>query len=306
MNFSIIIPTYNRERMLIKHVSQAISELNEFNIEIIIINDNKNNPINQNIFPQYDKLFIYENPNKGVASARNYGALKATNEWLIFMDDDMQIFKNNLFSFRNHCYSMGKNCVNIEWEYPPDVMAKIRKDSFGRFLEKYGFTSMRGWNNFSNWPKNSIVNVKSIASANLLIRKIDFLETGGYDEKFPHAGFEDYVFSENLKKNGFNMFVDTTSIMYHNEEDRLILKQWLERKERDGETRKVSVELGFSEVKIHYSLIKKIIYSQHKLYLPFLSAITNIISGLEMFDYFSFNVYKFMLGTYIYKGYTKK
>lgn len=304
--YSIIISTYNREKILKENLANLLIELRECEIEIIIINDFKNKDLDDYFYQLKNNIKIYNNPKSGVASARNFGASKAKNEWLIFLDDDMIFSKDNLVSFNKYIFNNDKICVNIEWDYPTKLKNKINNSSFGRYLEEKGFTSMRGWNNYPNWKEKSSNKVDSVSSANLLINKKRFFEIKGYSEEFPFAGFEDYVFSNKLKLNNFTMIVDTTSIMYHNEEDRTILIEWLKRKERDAFTRKIAVKHGYHEKEIKYTLIKKTIYSNNKFYLPLIFFILNSISERKILDRISFMLIDFLLGTFIYKGYMKQ
>ncbi len=305
MLLSIIIPTCNRNDILSKHIHHLQTELTGLDYEVIIINDSKiNNVTLSEKVPYYIKFF--NNPKSGVASARNYGAQLAKGEWLLFLDDDMIIFKENIDSYLKYCDVKEKFCVNIEWVYPPEVIEDIKKKSFGRFLIKYGFTTMRGWNNNSDWDINSSILVDSIASANLFIKKEYFFQTGGYDEKFPFAGFEDYTFSKLLKSHQFKMYVDTTSLMFHNEEDRLTVNDWFIRKERGGETRKIAVNKGNKELRIKHNLIKKMLYSINPIFIFLLKNIVSITDNYKILDKFSFSCYKLLLGIYIYRGYNKK
>ena len=90
MDISIIIPTYNRNNLLYKHLAIAFQELSGLSYEILVINDSKTNIVN---IPQdwQSAISVYNNPKQGVASARNYGASLAKSDNLLFVDDDMII-----------------------------------------------------------------------------------------------------------------------------------------------------------------------------------------------------------------------
>jgi glycosyltransferase involved in cell wall biosynthesis len=302
---SVIIPTYNRGEVFIqtiKHVCQALKRFD--NYEVLVINDSKT----QNIFipSECDKsVVVYANKKNGAAAARNYGAYLAKGEWLLFLDDDMILSEENINTYLKYTALNQKICVNIEWEYPSDVLNEISQKSFGRFLIKYGFTTMRGWSNYPDWDKNATIPVSSITSPNLFIRKSDFISTNGYDESFPFAGFEDYAFSKRLEENHFEMYIDTTSLMYHNEIDRLEPDAWFERKVRGSETRKIAVQNGFTEIGLQYSSFKKIIYQIQVVLQPFIYLILFFTNPFKWLDFISFACYKRLLGIAIFKGFTK-
>jgi glycosyltransferase involved in cell wall biosynthesis len=302
---SVIIPTYNRSAVFGQTIKSAYHALKEFdNYEILVINDSKNQEV---VIPiEFSNgVMVYENKKSGVAAARNYGAYLAKGEWLLFLDDDMILSEDNVNTYFKYTELNQKICVNIEWEYPADVLNEISKKPFGRFLIKYGFTTMRGWSNYPDWDKNAMVLVNAITSPNLFIRKTDFISTNGYDESFPYAGFEDYAFSKQLEKNQFKMYIDTNSMMYHNEIDRLEPKAWFERKVRGSETRKIAVQNGFMEIDLKYNRIKKIMYQIQVVLQPFLYFVLFFTTLFKWFDFVSFACYKRLLGIAIFKGFTK-
>ena len=303
-SISIIIPTKDRTQLLNATLDKLFEAIEKFNIEILVINDSKDS--RPDLVRFKNKLECLDNPGNGVASARNHGAKNAKGEWLIFLDDDMIVSKENIKSYIKHTINSQKVTINIEWEYPVQVIDKIKENSFGRFLIEHGFTSLRGWCNNPEWMVNTMNVVSGITSQNLLINKRSFLDTGGYNEDFPLAGFEDYALSRELQKHGFTMYVDTTSLMYHNEIDRLSPNEWFKRKERGGITRKVAVELGYTEITIQYSFAKKIFYFLTPFIEPAIKFILAFSSKFKLIDALSFACYKMLLGISIYKGYTKK
>ncbi|MCY6353988.1 glycosyltransferase [Clostridium sp. ZS2-4] len=86
---SIIIPTLNSKQ----YISQAIqSILNQSykDYEIIIVDDGSADNTYEELKKYEDKIKYYYKKNGGVASARNYGMLKANGEYICFLDaDDM-------------------------------------------------------------------------------------------------------------------------------------------------------------------------------------------------------------------------
>lgn len=305
LNFiSVIIPTKDRGEIFQYTLLKAYEALLEHrHFEIIVVNDSKTNEI-QIPDELKDKAKIINNPKSGVASARNLGVSMSKGNWLLFLDDDMVMNRNNVNTYLNYCDRNDKFCVNIEWVYPPEITAVLSYGAFGRFLVKYGFTTMRGWNNYPDWNSNASISVNSVASPNLFMSKTSFLSTKGYDENFPYAGFEDYVFSERLKENGFKMYVDTRSCMFHNESDRLDQEAWFARKKRDGETRKIAVKLGFDSIQLKYGILKNSFYATQSIWLPVVKSVLFFTTPFKLFDLISFKCFKLRLGMAIYKGYT--
>lgn len=87
---SIILPVYNGEKYIERTIQNILKSVYE-NIEIVIVNDGSEDASLSicNRLAQKDKrISVYTKQNGGVASARNYGVLKATGEFLCFCDQD--------------------------------------------------------------------------------------------------------------------------------------------------------------------------------------------------------------------------
>jgi glycosyltransferase involved in cell wall biosynthesis len=85
---SVIIPTYNAERTVLKTV-ESVQKQTFSDIEIIIINDGSTDrtlELVQSIKDQRLKIFSYENG--GLPVARNRGISQATGEFISFVDAD--------------------------------------------------------------------------------------------------------------------------------------------------------------------------------------------------------------------------
>ena len=102
------------------------------------------------------------------------------------------------------------------------------------------------------------------------------------------------------------MFVDTTSLMYHNEKDRVNPKDWFKRKERGGTTMQMAVKLGYREFELKHNLIKRLFYSLTLITEPLLKMTLFFTSPFKALDFLSFKIYKLRIGISTYKGYVKK
>lgn len=104
---SIVIPTYNRTEYLKKAIKSAIDQTYE-EIEIIVVDDNKNKPeIREWVealmkeFPQV--VYIQNDKNLGGGSNRNRGIEKANGEFIAFLDDD-DYFEPDKIRMQMECY----------------------------------------------------------------------------------------------------------------------------------------------------------------------------------------------------------
>ncbi|MCB0508730.1 MAG: glycosyltransferase family 2 protein [Bacteroidetes bacterium] len=304
MNFSIIIPTKNRNNILLESLSYAIDACKNHQVEIIIVNDGDKAIELPNEF--VDKVKVLKNPKSGVASARNFGAKNATSEHLIFMDDDMWMQADNIPALEQLISTLPQNsCINLNWTYPSSLISKAEKTQFGRYLQHYHFTSLKGWCKDLPWDDDNLFLINSITSQFLYIHKTTWQNVAGYNENFPHAGFEDHDFARRLHETGTEFYIYPKSFLFHNEADRLNPKDWLARKQRGGETRKYAVHFGYHNLALHYSLFKSVVYSICIFIKPLLFIFLKLIPNIPAFDFIYFRIINLLLGTHSFEGYTK-
>nr|WKN36967.1 glycosyltransferase [Tunicatimonas sp. TK19036] len=301
---SLIIPTKDRGALLEQTIRQARASLTSFDHEIIVIND----ATSEVSLPSElsDMLTIVNNPKQGVASARNYGVSLAKGEWLLFLDDDMLMDTTNVRDVLSIAQNQPNACYNINWEYPPNLKSKLEHSQFGRFLNHYGFTTFRGWHKNSAWDSHAIFASNAVTSQFLFISKDVFLRTGGYNEGFPFAGFEDYDLAQRFKQHQIGIFINPNTMAYHNEADRNTIEKWLARRKRGGKTRQVAVQMGYSELTLHYGAIKSGIYNFVLLHQNTFLRLLEFIPNMKLFDRVYFLVTNLLYGAYVYEGYHEK
>src|SRR5690348_5405785 len=89
--FSVVIPTHERRDVVVRNVAKLGGQT-ESDFEVVVVDDGSRDGTAQALrslhvpFP----LKVIEQPNRGVATARNVGAAAAVGEYLLFLDDDME------------------------------------------------------------------------------------------------------------------------------------------------------------------------------------------------------------------------
>lgn len=89
VKFSIIIPLYNKERMILRTLYSVLTQTYE-NFEIIIIDDGSTDKSVELISKKCadDRIHLIRQKNSGVSSARNRGIESATGHYIAFLDAD--------------------------------------------------------------------------------------------------------------------------------------------------------------------------------------------------------------------------
>ena len=255
---TIIIPTKDRGGIFFKTLNQIVESSSQHDVEILVIN---NSAVPLRIENKPANVFIYDNPNdkNSVFSSRNYGASIAKSPILLFVDDDILVSRNAIdYAITFHSQN-SKACLNVNWEYPPELIEKIKDTVFGNYIIKSGFSSMRNLYKGKEWKDDKPFVSMKIASFFFGIMKCDFDKIGGYNEKHLYEG-TDVDLSKNLNNNRITIWINPLIMVYHNEEDRVDIVNWLERKRRLGAILRNSVILGDKTQALHYPLFKRTFY----------------------------------------------
>ncbi len=303
-NISIVIPTFKRYNILIKSLKPISVLRSKYNIEVIVVNDDSTSEIE--LPDEFSFVKVVKNPKNGVASARNLGVSISKNDWVLFLDDDIIITEQALLAISELGFKDEYKIHFPNWEYPEEMNEIIRNSVFGKYLTKASLTSFKGYLGHANkdhWKNDSIFEINSGASYFLLINKKIFESIGGYNEQFPFAGFEDYDLPKRLFNIGVRFFVVPNITVFHNEEDRLEIEKWLQRKYNGAITRKVAVNMGYRELDPRFSETKKIVYS---IIIPFIKIIKFILNYTRKFnslDSLSFKLINLLEGIQFYRGF---
>lgn len=306
---SIVLPTKDRHPILFKTLSSILDSTAEIRCEILIIDNSTSTDIQlpENLKRPY--VFIYKNPGNrnSVFASRNYGCMMASCDCLIFIDDDILVNRESILFAMEFQKSNPRAASNVSWEYPPVLMNEMKKTFFGRFLIYSGFTTMRELYGVNRWKDKMLFESGEVASFFLSVSRKLFMDIGAYEERHLHEG-TDISLIENFKKNSVPMFIHAGITVYHNEEDRIEMKNWLGRKKRLGEISAHAVALGEKENHImHYSPMKRFLFRIIYAIRPLLFLFIRICpQSMNFLDKFMFRLLSALTGAYIHSGYSKQ
>ncbi|OOF66163.1 glycosyltransferase family 2 protein [Rodentibacter sp. Ppn85] len=91
--FSIIVPSYNRKSE-IPALLESLTHQTDKGFEVVIVDDKSQEPVVVEKSYPFKVKVIRNETNRGAAESRNIGARAATEEWLLFLDDDDRFAEN--------------------------------------------------------------------------------------------------------------------------------------------------------------------------------------------------------------------
>jgi glycosyltransferase involved in cell wall biosynthesis len=143
MDLSIIVPVYNVEEYIRPCLNSIFQQgLDEYCYEVIIVNDgtrDRSMEVIQDIIEAHCNIIVINQDNLGLSSARNTGLLKATGDYIQFVDSDDLLVVD----------SLGHIMEDIRQKQPELFIAG--------FVKKTNEEIMNGWmpeqNEYNSFPK---------------------------------------------------------------------------------------------------------------------------------------------------------
>lgn len=97
IKFSIILPTFNREKIIRQAIDSVLSQ--DYSIwELIVVDDGSTDATNEVVSAYQDKRIKYFKlkSNEGVNEARNYGLMQSSGDYIVLLDSDNMLTVNIL------------------------------------------------------------------------------------------------------------------------------------------------------------------------------------------------------------------
>lgn len=176
MKFSIIIPTYNRRRLLMKAIDTVLAQTFA-DFELIIVDDGSTDDTKWMIDAYGDlRLQYIFQENQGPAAARNSGLKHAQGEWIAFLDSDDWWLPEKL-----------QRAVDYIKEYPDIHIFHTEEVWYrhGKLLEQ-----KKKHQKPDGQVYKKALPICCISISTAVVRKSILEEVGGFDESFPAC--EDY------------------------------------------------------------------------------------------------------------------
>lgn len=300
---SAVMPTFGREEIFKISIVHLVEACVDLPVEIIVVNDDQTQAINLPEKAEGRVRVVDNDTGSGVASARNLGVREAKAPHFVVLDNDMIVSRKHIESLLAFIEERPDSVHNFDWVYPPELEDRLARLPFGRYLQRFGFTTRKGWGDGPGRRENAISLFETPASNIMTMPKPVFERVGGYDANFPHAGFEDYDIQQKLVRDGVPCYLDTRHPVYHNESDRLDVGAFIDRKRRGGLTRKVAVARGYEEARLNVPVHKRAVYYLSSRAYNVGIGVARKWPNVPALDPLFFRLVNFLLGTAIYAGY---
>jgi len=207
---SIIIPTLNRDKVLINTIKDLLNQ-DYKSFEIIIID--QSDIISKELMhfvEKYQQIKYFHIDEKGSPNAKNVGAKLAKGDILLFLDDDVEIsakkFLNfHLENFENKDIAVVAGRVLQNGDRP---LNKVKE------VGRYKFFGLIGRSDFNADFRSE--NIDYALAGNQSIRKSVFMSVGGFSKIFKgNAYFEETDFGLRIKKAGYRIVFDPRAKLKH-------------------------------------------------------------------------------------------
>lgn len=216
MNFSLIIPLYNSNYIDIQIKSINSLYLKNIDLELIFIDDWSDlsfkkkytkylRKINNNI--NYKYIYIWEKKwQNRVCLARNLWVKNATSENLIFIDQDIILYKNYLIELKKN---ISENYIII-WPYfwYNNLVKSITNENIDFFIDNW-FIKKENFDDFRLFFLKEKKDTKRLweffAASNLFIKKEIYLSIWWFDENIIKWWDEDVEFWYRLQKSWYEI-----------------------------------------------------------------------------------------------------
>lgn len=213
-SLSVIIPTYNREKVLAKALEAYLAQSSpEFIQELLVVDDGSTDGTESMVaeFGRRSRFPIryFRESNRGPATARNLGIREANSSLILFTDSDI-IPQHDLVAqhldWHNRNPQIGSAVLGyVTWS--PEIKATPFMRWYGEDGALFQYRSLRG--------RPGKVGCHFFYTCNLSL-KTEFLRTGGqFDEDFESLGYEDLELGYRLSKRGMRLLYNPAAIAYH-------------------------------------------------------------------------------------------
>ena len=207
---SVIIPAYNRVKLIDRSINSVINQTYPIN-EIILIDDGSNDGTYDLVKRNFPLVNLKYQENKGVSNARNVGINLAKSKWIAFLDSDDEWLPKKV--------EKQINLLNTNFSY------KICHTDEVWIRNQVRVNPMKKHRKYGGNIYNKCLPLCIISPSSIIMHKDIFNDVGLFDEELPVC--EDYDMWLRICSKYGVLFLDQKLInKYGGHDDQLSKKYW--------------------------------------------------------------------------------
>ncbi len=188
-SLSVVIPCKNEGRFISICLDALIIQKNDgYRIEIIVVDNGSTDNTLQILEKYSSNITVYSKPDLSIPEVRNFGALNTANDWLAFVDADVEVDDHWCRQIENSLDQLHKRDIDIKKVVIGSTCIIPKNPTW---VEKIWFQQLLERDKKSN---------KYINGANLIVHRELYDTVGGFDPKY-NTG-EDEKFCQDARARG--------------------------------------------------------------------------------------------------------
>lgn len=207
MDFSVVIPTYNRLDMLVRVLDALEKQIDAPSFEVIVVNDGSRDDT-ERVMSQRKGITFRTQPNGGPGRARNHGVSLATGRYVVFIGDDTVPEPRFLAEHAR---------IHAEANHDPLVAAlgytgwpsTERVTAFMDYINDYGLQF-----GYKLIRHGDVVPYNFFYTSNISIDR-ELLGPQPFDTTFPSAAWEDIELAYRLNEKGLKIHYNERAVTRH-------------------------------------------------------------------------------------------
>ena len=207
MDFSVVIPTYNRLDMLVRVLDALDAQVDAPSFEVIVINDGSRDDT-ERVMSQRKGITFRTQPNGGPGRARNHGVSLAKGRYIVFIGDDTVPEPRFLAEHAR---------VHAEANHDPLVAglgytgwpSTERVTAFMDYINDYGLQF-----GYKLIRHGEVVPYNFFYTSNISIDR-ELLVAHPFDTTFPSAAWEDIELAYRLDAKGLKIHYNERAVTRH-------------------------------------------------------------------------------------------
>lgn len=210
---SIVVPVFNQ----IKYTIECLISVCEYagsdiTYEIIVIDDCSEDET-ESILKEVENITYLRNAeNLGFLLSCNKAAQKTRGEYLLLLNNDVQVTKNWL----SPLIEVFEKYANVGLVSPKITYPSGRLQEAGTRINRDGSTQLIGLNDDPNLPRyNYIREVEYCSGVCLLVKTSLFKAVGGFDPIYQPAYYEDADLNFRIRSQGYKIYYQPNSTVIH-------------------------------------------------------------------------------------------